>query len=138
MKAIFGLVVYSTVAGRWIKKHRDTVRKSVSPGSCDAGHTHLTEWSPLLRGEESDTYEEDCSFITLEPLVPDNSDAKPDMFDVGALALMSYRCQLFVNLQSLAEQPSYLRFVADISDYGALVRTLQASEPFVMAPRHCS
>lgn len=46
---------------------------------------------------------------------------------------MGYRCQFFINLQSLAEQlsSSYLRFVADISDDRTLVRTVQPSEPFL-------
>lgn len=56
-----------------------------------------------------------------------------DPHHIRALALMNYRCEFFVNLQSLAEQlcSSYLRFVADISDDRTLVRTLQPSEPFL-------
>ena len=56
-----------------------------------------------------------------------------DRNHVRALALMGYRCQFFINLQSLAEQLSYsyLRFVADISDDRTLVRTVQPSEPFL-------
>ena len=46
-----------------------------------------------------------------------NESSEKDPHHVRALALMSYRCQFFVNLQSLAEQLcSYLRFVADVSD----------------------
>lgn len=56
-----------------------------------------------------------------------------DPHHIRALALMNYRCEFFVNLQSLVEQlcSSYLRFVADISDDRTLVRTLQPSEPFL-------
>ena len=48
-----------------------------------------------------------------------NESSENDPHHVRALALMSYRCQFFVNLQSLAEQlcSSYLRFVADVSDH---------------------
>ena len=47
-----------------------------------------------------------------------NESSENDPHHVRALALMSYKCQFFVNLQSLAEQlcSSYLRFVADVSD----------------------
>ena len=56
-----------------------------------------------------------------------------DRNHVRALALMGYRCQFFINLQSLAEQLSYsyLRFVADINDDRTLVRTVQPSELFL-------
>ena len=40
----------------------------VGQGSCHTAHTHLTEWSPLERGDGSNKYEEDCPSITLNRL----------------------------------------------------------------------
>lgn len=56
-----------------------------------------------------------------------------DPHHIKPLAMVSYRCQFFVTLQSLADDlcSSYLRFVADISDDRSMVRTLQPSEPLL-------
>lgn len=52
---------------------------------------------------------------------------------IRVLAILDYRCQFYVNLQSLTEYlcSRYLRLFVKISDDRVLVRTLQSSELFL-------